>query len=182
LLAGRASMAGQWLTTALAALGAGLGLAGVGWFWATGESEPVVRPWLPGAEFRVAVDGLSALFLLPVFLILLLGSVYGLAYWRQTEHPRNGRRLRLFYGTVTAGMALLVVARDGVVFLFGWEVMALSAFFLVTTEEHEEEVRAIGWLYLVATHVATLCLFALFALLRAVNGSFALVPLDPARL
>ena len=75
-------------------------------------------------------------------------------------------------------MALLVIARNGILFLFGWEIMALSAFFLVTTEDHEQEVREAGWIYLVATHVATLCLFALFALLRAASGSFALAPLS----
>ena len=69
----------------------------------------------------------------------------------------NGRKLRLFYGLLTAGMALLVIARNAMLFLFGWEVMALSAFFLVTTEDDKDEVREAGWIYLVATHVATLC-------------------------
>src|SRR2546428_2768708 len=109
LLLGRATTSGQWVTTLLAVLGAGLGLGGIGTFWATGDSQPIVLPWsLPGAELSVAVDGLSAIFLLPIFLISLLGNVYGLAYWKQTEHPQNGRKLRLFYGTLTAGMALLV--------------------------------------------------------------------------
>jgi hydrogenase-4 component B len=183
LFAGRASMVGQRVTTFFAVFGTALGLAGIGWFWATGDSEPIVQPWLlPGAEFSVAVDGLSAIFLLPIFLISLLGSVYGLGYWKQQEHPQNGRKLRLFYGTLTAGMALLVVARNSILFLFGWEIMALSAFFLVTTEEHEKEVREAGWIYLVATHVATLSLFALFAMLRSVNGSFTLASLKPDNL
>lgn len=178
----RTSMIGQWLTTVLAVLGAAVGLAGVGAFWATGVSEPIVWRWpIPGAEFSVAVDGLSAFFLAPIFLISLLGSVYGFGYWKQTEHPQNGRKLRLFYGTVTAGMALLVIARNSILFLFGWEIMALSAFFLVSTEDHDKEARETGWVYLVATHVATLCLFVHFALLRAASGTFALVPLDQNR-
>src|SRR6266849_5442896 len=178
LFAGRTSMIGQRVTAFLAALGTGIGLAGVGLFWATGDSEPIVRPWLiPGAEFSVAMDGLSAIFLVPVFLISLLGSMYGLGYWKQTEHPENGRKLRLFYGTLTAGMALLVIARNSILFLFGWELMALSAFFLVTTEDDRSEAREAGWIYLVAAHVATLCLFALFALLRGASGSFTLAPL-----
>ena len=182
LLVGRTSMIGQWVTTLLAVFASGLGLGGVGWFWATGDSQPIVRPWpIPGGDFSVALDGLSAVFLLPIFLISLLGNVYGLGYWKQTEHPENGRKLRLFYGTLTSGMALLVIARNGILFLFGWEIMALSAFFLVTTEEHVKEVRETGWLYLVATHTATLCLFAVFALLRVASGSFALVPLNQDR-
>lgn len=178
LLFGRRSMSGQWLTTLLAVAGAGVGLSGAGFYWATGDSQPIVLPWsLPGAEFNVAVDGLSAVFLAPIFLISLLGNIYGLAYWKQTEHPQNGRSLRLFYGTLTAGMALVVIARNGILFLFGWEIMALSAFFLITSEDENREVRETGWIYLVATHVATLFLFGLFALLRAASGSFLLEPL-----
>src|SRR6516225_628440 len=104
----------------------------------------------------------------------MLGSIYGLGYWPQRTHPQNGRKLRLFYGLLTAGMALVVVARNGVLFLTAWEVMALAAFFLVTTEDDQQPAREAGWIYLAATHLGTLCLFALFALLRSVSGSFTL--------
>jgi hypothetical protein len=63
LFASRSSTRGQWLTTALAVAGCGLGLAGVGVFWLTADSRPIVLPWaIPGGEFAVAVDGLSASF------------------------------------------------------------------------------------------------------------------------
>jgi hydrogenase-4 component B len=179
----RTSMSGQWLSVLLASVACGLGFAGIGTFWADGASQPIppLRA-IPGTEYSVAMDGLSAIFLLPIFLISLLGNVFGLRYWRQTEHPDNGRKLRFFYGMLTAGMALLVIARNGIMFLFGWEIMALSAFFLVATEDHDREVRDAGWIYLVATHIATLCLFALFALLRVATGSFELRRMSPESL
>ena len=37
-------------------------------------------------------------------------------------------------------------------------------------------MRDVGWVYLAATHFATLCLFALFGLLHKAAGSFALAP------
>jgi hydrogenase-4 component B len=181
LFLGRRSAVGQWLAAALILAGNALGLAGVGVFWVAGDGPPVALPApVAGAELAVAVDGLSAAFLVPVFLVSLLGSVYGLGYWKQAEHPDNGRKLRLFYGLLTAGMALLLVARGGILFLFGWECMALAAFFLVTTEDDKPEARAAGWLYLAATHTASLCLFALFALLRYLNpqGSFSFEPVN----
>ena len=68
-------MSGQWVTTLLAVLGAGLGLAGVGSFWATGDSQPIVLPWaIPGAEFSVGIDGLSAIFLAADFPDLAAGK------------------------------------------------------------------------------------------------------------
>jgi hydrogenase-4 component B len=174
----RQSNLGQWVTTLLTVIGALLGLAGVSLFLGSGESQELSLPWpVPGGRFAVVLDGISAVFLLPILLITLLGSVYGLGYWKQTEHPENGCKLRLFYGLLAAAMALVVIARNGILFLASWEVMALSAFFLVTTEDRDPAVRQAGWIYLVATHMATLCLFALFALLRSVSGSFTLAPL-----
>jgi hydrogenase-4 component B len=183
LLITRHSTLGQRVTTTLVATGDVLGLAGIAVFWARGDCRPIALPWpIPGGEFHVSIDGLSALFLLPVFLISLLGSIFGLSYWKQTDHPANGRKLGLFYGLLTAGMGLLLIARNSILFLFGWEIMALAAFFLVTTEDHDKDVRAAGWIYLVATHIATLCLFAIFALLRSVSGSFNLSVLNDSSL
>src|SRR5256714_12094823 len=79
-------------------------------------------------------------------------------------------------------MAMVVLARDGVLFLMAWEIMALAAFFLVSTEQNKPQVREAGWIYLVAAHVGTLLLFAFFALLRNVTGSFDLWPAAHAAL
>jgi hydrogenase-4 component B len=179
LILSRHSTIGQWVTTVLAVIGTALGLLGVGVFWTTGDSRAIVLPWaIPVGEFHVALNGLSALFLLPIFLVSMLGNIYGLGYWKQTEHVENGRKLRLFYGLLTAGMALLVISRNGILFLIGWEIMALSAFFLVTTEDDVPGVRVAGWIYLVATRISTMALFALVALLRSATGSFTLAPLN----
>jgi hydrogenase-4 component B len=177
----RHSAAEQYVATFLASVGSVIGIGGLIAFWIFSSSRPIAYPWsVPGGAFDVTVDGLSAVFLLPVFLVSLLGNIYGLEYWAQVEHPENGRKLRLFFGLVTAGMALLVVAQNSLLFLVGWEIMALSAFFLVTTEDHDQEVRKAGWVYLACTHTATLCLFALFALLRSGVGSFSLTPIPAA--
>jgi hydrogenase-4 component B len=170
---------GQWLSTLLAIIGGSLGIAVALFLASSGNTIELRLPWaIPGAEFHVALDGLSVLFLLPVFLVFVLGSVYGLGYWKQAEHADNARKLRLFYGLLTAGMAVVVLAKNAVLFLMGWEIMALAGFFLVTTEDDKPEARAAGWLYLAAAHLSALCLFALFALLRNVVGTFTLVPLS----
>jgi hydrogenase-4 component B len=186
LFLSRRSNTSQWLATLLTMAGAGFGLTGVGAFFAGGGvgagatqapgfSQPIRLPWaVPGGEFYVALDGLSAFFLVPILLISSLGSIYGLAYWKQTDHPNNGCKLRLFFGIVAAAMALVAISRNTVLFLAAWEIMALAAFFLVTTEDTENTVCEAGWIYLAATHVAALFLFALFALLRAMTGSFSL--------
>jgi len=133
------------------------------------------RAWhVPGGRFGVHVDALSAMFILQIAVLSVLGAWFGLEYWPQRDHPQNGRKLRVFYGTVTAGMLLLVVARNGVLFLAGWETMALSAFFLLSTEDDKPIVRSSGFFYLLAAHAGTLCLLAMFAVFEVATGTLDL--------
>jgi hydrogenase-4 component B len=144
------------------------GIAGVGLgVWS--------RPWsVPGAALEIGVDALSGMFLVQIFLIGALGTIYGLGYWKAEEHPLTAGKLRVFYGLMVAGMALLVVAKNSILFLMGWEIMALSAFLTITTDDQERVVREVGFVYLVATRVGTLFVFATFAVLRWLTGSFSL--------
>jgi hydrogenase-4 component B len=169
------SPAGQRAATGLMVIGSVLGLGGVGLSLREPIPPSLRIPWaLPWGEFAVTIDSLSALFLLPVFVVPALGSIYGLEYWKQSEHPENGRRLGVFYGLLAGAMAMVAVARDGVLFLIAWEVMAIAAYFAATAEDDNPEVRRAGWVYLIATHLGTLCLIAMFALWRHATGTLAL--------
>jgi formate hydrogenlyase subunit 3/multisubunit Na+/H+ antiporter MnhD subunit len=72
---------------------------------------------------------------------------------------------------LAAAMLLVISARNAVLFLCAWEAMSLASFFLVMTEHEKEHVRRAGWLYLVATHLGTACLLALFLLLGQGSSS-----------
>jgi formate hydrogenlyase subunit 3/multisubunit Na+/H+ antiporter MnhD subunit len=52
-----------------------------------------------------------------------------------------------------------------------WEVMSLASFFLVMLDDELESVRRAGWIYLVAMHLGTAFLVALFLLLGRNAGS-----------
>jgi hydrogenase-4 component B len=167
---------GQYVAALMMTGAAVAGLAGLLAGQGAQGSATHVFPWPPASHFAVGIDGLSAFFLAPVFLVGGLGSIYGLGYWSQGQHPRSARKLPFFWGLLMAGMELLVISRHGMGFLLGWEVMALAAFFLITTEDHRPETRRAGWMYLIAAHVGTLALFAMFVLWRWATGSFELVP------
>jgi hydrogenase-4 component B len=167
--AGRACERLFVLGMTLAAISAAAGAIAV---LAGREPRELSAAWpVPGGRFAVEVDALSAVFVLPIALLAGLGAWYGLEYWAQAAHRHDGRKLRAFYGAVTAGMWLLVVARNAVLFLAGWEIMALAAFLLVSTEDESASVRDVGYVYLAATRLGTLCLFAMFALLGAAAGT-----------
>ncbi len=167
---------GERMAAGLMGLAAVAGLAGAVAGLCRPAGPSVFFPWPAAGDTRVGLDPLSAFFLVPVFLMGGLGPLYGLGYWPQHRHPGNGRRLRFFWGLLVAGMGLLIISRHALAFLLGWEIMALSAFFLVSTEDHRPGSREAGWIYLAATHVGTLALFALFALWRHATGSYEMQP------
>jgi hydrogenase-4 component B len=155
----------------LNAFGCLLGLTGV-WAFFSGNGPEVLR-WqspVPNITFTVALDGLSVFFLVPLLLVCGLASIYGLQYWPQREGAPHARRLSFFLGLMTGAMVLLVVAGDGLLFLFGWETMAVSALFLVAIEDQFAETRQAAWLYIAASHFATLSAFGIFALLDSQTG------------
>lgn len=169
------SIAGQRLSTLLLVIGSLTGLTGTALAFILPSPASFQHPWfIPWGQFSVLIDPLSAFFLLLIFIVPALGSIYGLGYWKQTENTDNGQRLGFFFGLLTASMAMVAISRDAVLFLISWEVMALSAYFAMTTEDHKPEVRTAGWIYLVATHVGTLVLIAMFLLWKHISGSFSL--------
>ena len=166
---------GPRIATALTLLACAVGLSGSLLSLGTMERSVMSVPSvLPGARLLLGVDPLSGAFAIPGFIVGGLGSVYGLGYWRPVANPRNGRRLRFCYGLLLAAITFVTLARDAVGFLVAWEVMALSGFFLVTTDARSREVRRAGWLYLLFSHAGTLCLVGFFAALTGINGDFAL--------
>jgi hydrogenase-4 component B len=167
---------GERIAAVLMGCAALLGLAGaIGGLCSTVDAVGVF-PWPVAEHGLVGLDPLSAFFLVPVFLIGGLGSFYGLGYWSHQQKPVTGIRLRLCWGALVAGMGLLVISRHALVFLLGWEIMALAAFFLIVAEEHQAESRQAGWVYLIATHVSTLTLLALSVVWRRATGSYLMDP------
>jgi hydrogenase-4 component B len=177
LFLSRMSVWGQRIAAGSMSGSAAMGLVGAWLGWGVDLSRTMNFPWPAIGNSIIGIDALSAFFLVPVFLMGGLGSIYGIGYWPQRRHIGNGRKLRLFWGLLIAGMTLLIISKHAMAFLLGWEVMALSAFFLVSTEDHRNECCRAGWIYLIATHIGTLTLFAMFALWRWATGSYAFVPI-----
>jgi hydrogenase-4 component B len=138
-----------------------------------GEPSPSLRlPWdVPYGAFVVQVDPLSAFFLLPIFGLSALAAIYGGEYLRADRDAKGPGVSWFFFNLLVASMALVVVARNAILFLVAWEVMALASFFLVTTHDEDESVRDAGRTYLIATHLGTAFLLALFVLLGRKSGS-----------
>ncbi len=148
-----------------------LGLVAIADTLATESADALRLDWDgPHGPFVVGLDSLSAFFLLPVLVLAALAAVYGGAYLYEYRDRKLLGPVWFFFCTFVAGMVMVVIARTAVLFLLAWEVMSLSAFFLVTFEHEKAEVRRAGWVYLVATHLGVAFLVALFAVLGCHAG------------
>jgi formate hydrogenlyase subunit 3/multisubunit Na+/H+ antiporter MnhD subunit len=157
------------VATSIAVLGALAGGAVGVWAVVTvlrcGFVAEVSAPWrVPGGALVVGIDPLSAFFLAPLFVLGALCAVYGRSYLG--PRPTQGAEFNLLVAT----MALVLIARHAMLFLVAWEAMTLLAYLLVTFDHGEAEVRRAGWVYLIASHVAVIALFALFLALGTRTG------------
>ena len=132
---------------------------------------------LGGERLHLRLDGVSALFLALMSVLGGVGSLYSREYWSDRQHPVSAPAGRAWWNGLFLGMGFVLVSANGLHFLIAWEIYTVCAYFLITSERQKREVRRAGWLYLAASHVGTLFLFAFFALLAARTGGWELGPL-----
>lgn len=131
-----------------------------------GRAESLRLAWdAAHGDFWIEVDALSAFFLLPVLVLSALAAVYGGSYLLAFRREKRLGSPWFFFNLFVAGMVMVLIARTALLFLMAWEVMSLSAFYLVTFEQEKAEVRQAGWVYLIATHLGVVFLFVAFVLL-----------------
>ena len=144
------------------------------WQWRSG--------FLIGGEtLHYRLDGLSALFLVLLSVVGGAGAVYAREYWSDEHHPASAPRGRAWWCGLVLSMGLVLVSSNGLHFLIAWELFTVCAFFLITLDRRQREVRAAGWLYLAASHAGTVCLFAFFGLLAARTGGLGTWPVARTR-
>jgi len=122
-------------------------------------------------SWALEVDPLSAFFLLPIFILSGLAALYGSEYLKSWFGKKPVGLNWFFYNVLVASMVMVVVARNAILFLAAWEIMSIASFFLVTFEDENPSSRRAGLIYLVATHIGTAFLIALFILLGQQSGS-----------
>jgi formate hydrogenlyase subunit 3/multisubunit Na+/H+ antiporter MnhD subunit len=183
-LAGALSLVAAWLAIAAAGVAApgalrfvsrvlyplgaavGLALAGLALFAITQAPEEGVLPFgLPDLPFHFRLDALSAFFLMLLGLVAAGVSVFAAGYLRAGEGTQPGLQC-LWYHLFLAGMALVLLADDAYAFMVAWETMAVSSFFLVTSDHRIAEIRRAGYLYLLIAHVGAIAILLCFGVLH----------------
>jgi hydrogenase-4 component B len=146
-------------------------IAGGTMLWTGNESSLRLAWQIPFGSFYIAVDSLSAFFIITISLVCALAAIYGTAYLEPYRAKKNLGAAWCFFNLLFASMLLVVLARNGILFLIAWEAMSLTSFFLVMFEHEKIEVREAGWIYLIAAHIGQACLMVMFMLLAGQNAS-----------
>ncbi len=143
------------------------------WVLFNGGAIDFYVPWhMPLGAFHLRMDLLSAWFALPLLLVSPLISLYGRGYMRGHMNGIPENAVGFFLQFLSGGILFVLLASDGILFLFAWEIMSMAAFFLVVHDHGEADSRRAGFVYLIATHLGTAFLFAMFLILGARSGSF----------
>ena len=173
LITGFVFPAGALVSLALAATG----------LWAMGApaSAAILPAGLPDLPFHVRLDALSGFFLLLLGGVSFGISLYAAGYFRDTEATALVL-LNLQYHVFLASMAIVLIADDAYLFMITWESMALSSYFLVTTEHHDEKNRKAGFIYLLVAHIGALAILLCFGVLDGGQGDYTFAALRAANL
>ncbi len=175
IVAGR-SAPRLWLWATLIGLGA-VFLAALGVLVGGGNWEWRNIFTVGGETLHFRLDGISALFLILLSWVGGAATVYAGEYWPDRAHRSSAGKGRIWWNVMLVSLAMVLLSSNGLHFLIAWELFAVSSYLLVTLDRRRPEVRAAGWLYLAASHAATLSLFAFFTLLAARTGTWDLGPL-----
>ena len=134
--------------------------------------EQLVLPiGLPDLPMHLRQDALSSFFL------FLLGasssgiSIFAAGYFRRGEGTSPGL-LCLQYHLFLASMGCVLLADDAYSFMVAWEAMALSSYFLVTTQHSRAEIRSAGFLYLLMAHIGALAILLSFGVMQGGSWQF----------
>ena len=153
-----------------AALGLGLAITAVVALFAPTETR-VLLIGLPDLPMHMRLDPLAAVFLALIGLAAPGVSLYSAGYFREGEGTAPGLQC-LQYHVFLASMAMVVLADDAFAFMVAWETMALSSYFLVTTQHRVPEIRSAGFLYLLLAHVGAIGLLLCFGVLQGGSWQF----------
>jgi hydrogenase-4 component B len=164
---------GNSVFAALVVAGCGLGVVPAVKVLASGTATSfVVRSALPGGDWIIGIDPLSAVFLITLFVVGAAAAVYGVGYMAFDPRTASWPCHALFALELVA-LALVLCSQAIMPFMGAWELMAIGSLLLILTEYRHAEARRAGLIYIVATHAGTLALFAMFAVLARTSSDWS---------
>lgn len=119
-------------------------------------------PFADIAHLTLRLDALAAFMVLVISLLVVVTALYSLAYLH--EYRGRAGALGFFMNLFIASMVALVVTDNAFYFIILFEVMSLSSYFLVISDQDDEAINA-GLLYFLIAHAGSVLIMIAFFLL-----------------
>jgi formate hydrogenlyase subunit 3/multisubunit Na+/H+ antiporter MnhD subunit len=145
-------------------------------------TEQLILPiGLPDLPMHLRRDGLSGVFMVLLGAASAGVSIFAAGYFRRGEGTAPGL-ICLQFHLFLASMGFVLLADDAYAFMLAWETMALSSYFLVTTQHRLPEIRKAGFLYLVMAHLGAIAILLSFGILQGGSWHFTFDAMRAAHL
>ena len=148
---------------------AGMVAAAVGLTFGAGMKTLALPLGPPAVSMLLALDALSGVFLLLLFISATACSVYAL-----DAHGTEDTRALPFFPVFIGGMALALLAGDGFTLILGFELMSLASWATVLGRHEESESRSAALLYIGIAAFGAACLIPALVLLSPADAGFSL--------
>lgn len=127
------------------------------------EGSDIVFGWT-----MIAVDDLSALFMITISVVALAVGIYSYGYLEKYMETKPSAHISLHLMSLLVmyvSMIFVVISRDAFGFLLSWELMTISSFLLIIFDAQRNSVRRAALNYLVIMHIGFIFLLVGFVTL-----------------
>lgn len=121
-------------------------------------------------EAYFKLDALSIFFSSLLAFVSFYVSIYTIGY--VSELKGKAHLVLILTGVFILSMFFTIISNDLISFLFFWEIMSLSSFYLVISDERKESSK-VGFIYLLMTHLGTAFIILSFLLLYIKTSSMS---------
>jgi formate hydrogenlyase subunit 3/multisubunit Na+/H+ antiporter MnhD subunit len=149
----------------------------------TPAAQLVLPLGLPDLPMHLRRDPLSDVFLFLLGAATAGISLFGAGYFRAGSRDATAPGLLgLQYHFFLASMGFVLLADDAYTFMLSWETMALSSYFLVTTQHRIPEIRSAGFIYLLIAHLGAIAVLLAFGVMQGGSWQFTFDAMRAAQL
>lgn len=120
-------------------------------------------------QFTPQLTPLSAIFFLIVSGVSAVVGVYSVRYLTLYEDLYSPRIIQFLMSFFVLGMQGVLIANNTFSFMFFWEIMSITSFFLVFSDRSQQSISA-AFLYFIMTHLGASAILGGFLILG--GGSF----------
>ena len=146
-------------------------MLGLGYFANFAGQTIVIVSWTQLFNFSPSLNLLSAIFFTIISGVSALVGIYSVRYLELYKDTYNPTSTQFLIALFVLGMQGVLFTNNAFTFLFFWEVMSISSFFLVFADKTDESIKA-AFLYFIMTHLGASAILGGFLILSHGNLLF----------